>query len=101
PAAAGREKQARADESSSCAATVALAYVHVERGELPEARRCLRRADEILQQCPDKLIGAVACLVAARGFLAQRRPGPVAALAGRAPHGWSSAACLAARPVLA
>ena len=52
PVGAGRDNQARADESSSCAATVAMAYVHVERGELPEARRCLRRADEILQLVP-------------------------------------------------
>ena len=101
PAGAGRDNQARADESSSCAATVAMAYVHVERNELPEARRCLRRADEILQLCPDKLIGAVACLVAARGFLAQRRSGPVAALVGRARHGWSPAPWLEQRLLLA
>src|SRR3984957_13944509 len=102
-AAAGpdRDRQARADESSSCAATVAMAYVHVERNELPEARRCLRRADEILQLGPDKLIGAVACLVAARGFLAQRRPGPVAALVDRARHGWSPAPWLEQRLLLA
>jgi LuxR family transcriptional regulator, maltose regulon positive regulatory protein len=97
----GRGNQARAGESSSCAATVALAYVHVERNELPEARRCLRRADEILQLCPDKLIGAVACLVAARGFLAQRRSGPVAALVSRARHGWSPAPWLEQRLLLA
>jgi LuxR family maltose regulon positive regulatory protein len=101
PVGAGRDNQARADESSSCAATVAMAYVHVERGELPEARRCLRRADEILQLCPDKLIGAVACLVAARGFLAQRRPAPVAALVGRARCGWSPAPWLEQRLLLA
>ena len=101
PAAAGRDHPARADESSSCAATVAMAYVHVERNELAEARRCLRRADEILQLCPDKLIGAVACLVAARGFLAQRRAGPVAALAGRARHGWTPAPWLEQRLLLA
>ncbi len=101
PVGAGRDNRARADESSSCAATVAMAYVHVERNELPEARRCLRRADEILQLCPDKLIGAVACLVAARGFLAQRRAGPVAALAGRARHGWSAAPWLEQRLLLA
>jgi LuxR family maltose regulon positive regulatory protein len=98
---AGRSNQARADESSSCAAIVAMAYVHVERGELPEARRCLRRADEILQLGPDKLIGAVACLVAARGFLAQRRAGPVAALVDRARHGWSPAPWLEQRLLLA
>jgi LuxR family maltose regulon positive regulatory protein len=101
PAGTGRGNQARAGQSSSCAATVALAYVHVERNELPEARRCLRRADEILQQCPDKLIGAVACLVAARGFLAQRRPGPVAALVSRGRLGWSPAPWLEQRLLLA
>ncbi len=101
PVGAGRDSQARADESSSCAATVAMAYVHVERNELPEARRCLRHADETLQLCPDKLIGAVACLVAARGFLAQRHAGPVAALVGRARHGWSPAPWLEQRLLLA
>jgi LuxR family maltose regulon positive regulatory protein len=101
PGGADRDHQARADGSSSCAATVAMAYVHVERNELPEARRCLRRADEILQLAPDKLIGAVACLVAARGFLAQRRPGPVAALADRARHGWSPPPWLDQRLLLA
>ena len=101
PVAAGRGHPGRAGESSSCAATVAMAYVHVERNELPEARRCLRRADEILQLCPDKLIGAVACLVAARGFLAQGRAGPVAALTGRARHGWTPAPWLEQRLLLA
>jgi LuxR family maltose regulon positive regulatory protein len=101
PAAAGRDNLARGGESSSCAATVAMAYVHVERNELAEARRCLRRADETLQLGPDKLIGAVACLVAARGFLAQRRPGPVAALVGRARQGWSPAPWLEQRLLLA
>ena len=101
PAGTGQDTRARADESSSCAATVAMAYVHVERNELPEARRCLSRADEILQLGPDKLIGAVACLVAARGFLAQRRPGPVAALADRARRGWSPVPWLEQRLLLA
>jgi LuxR family maltose regulon positive regulatory protein len=101
PATAGRDRPARPDENSSCAATVAMAYVHVERNELPEARRCLRRAEESLQLCPDKLIGAVACLVAARGFLAQRRAGPVTALTGRARQGWSPAPWLEQRLLLA
>lgn len=100
PPAADRDHPARADENPSCAATVAMAYVHVERNELPEARRCLRRADESLQLCPDKLIGAVACLVAARGFLAQRRAGPVTALTGRARQGWSPAPWLEQRLLL-
>jgi LuxR family maltose regulon positive regulatory protein len=43
----------------------------------------------------------VACLVAARGFLAQRRSGPVAALVDRARHGWSPAPWLEQRLLLA
>ena len=75
PGPAGAD-QVRAGEYSSCAATVAMAYVHVERNQLAEARQCLRRADESLQLFPHKLIGAIACLVAARGFLAQAARGP-------------------------
>ncbi|MDQ2873341.1 MAG: LuxR C-terminal-related transcriptional regulator [Actinomycetota bacterium] len=83
------ESQAKAEHSSSRAALVALAYVHLERNELPEARRWLSHADEALQLCPDKLISAVACLVAARGCLAENRAGPVPDLVARALQGWS------------
>lgn len=83
--------QAKAEYSSSRAALVARAYVHLERNELPEARRWLSHADEALQLCPDKLISAVACLVAARGCLAESRGGPVPDLVARALQGWSPA----------
>ena len=82
---------AKTDECSSRAAMVALAYVHVERNELPEARRWLRHADEALQLRPDKLIGVLACLVAARGSLAQRHAGSALELVARALRGWSPA----------
>jgi LuxR family transcriptional regulator, maltose regulon positive regulatory protein len=86
---ANADDQARTSESASRAALVTLAYVHLERGELHEARRWLRHVDEALQLCPDKIIGAVACLVAARGCLAEDRAGPVPELLGRALRGWS------------
>ena len=59
------------------AATVALALVHLERNELDASRSRLKQADTALRTDPDRLIGAVACLVAARGALA-RDNGPAA-----------------------
>ena len=67
---------------------VALAWVHVERNELPEARRFLKQADAALGESPDKLIGAVAYLVAAGGALAEGRPTVAAQILTRARSGW-------------
>jgi LuxR family maltose regulon positive regulatory protein len=67
---------------------VALAWVHVERNELPEARRFLKEADAALGESPDKLIGAVAYLVAASGALAEGRPTVAAQILTRARSGW-------------
>ena len=64
--AAGRPRPAAAP-------LVALAWVHLKRGELPQARSFLKQADAALGQRPDKLIGAVAYLVAAGGALAEGR----------------------------
>ena len=58
-------------------AAVALALVHLERNELDASRSRLKQADAALRADPDRLIGAVACLVAARGALA-RANGPAA-----------------------
>ena len=58
-------------------AAVALALVHLERNELDDSRSRLTQADAALRTDPDRLIGAVACLVAARGALA-RANGPAA-----------------------
>ena len=100
-AGAGPGEQAKADESSSCAAMVAMAYVHVERSELSAARPWLRQAEEALELRPDKLIGAVACLVAARSFLARGQAGPALELVARARSGWSPATWLDRRLLLA
>ena len=58
-------------EFTSPAATVALACVHLERNELRQAHGQLRLADGALRIAPDKLLGAIACLVAARCQLAE------------------------------
>ncbi|HLN68627.1 MAG TPA: LuxR C-terminal-related transcriptional regulator [Streptosporangiaceae bacterium] len=67
---------------------VALAWVHLERNELHEARSFLKQADAALGESPDKLIGTVAYLVAAGGALAEGRPVVAAQIVTRARSGW-------------
>ena len=66
------------DRRPAPSAAVALALVHLERNELDASRSRLKQADAALRTDPDRLISAVACLVAARGALA-RANGPAAA----------------------
>ena len=82
----GDDAPGRAPVSS---AAVALALVHLQRHEPAAWQRRLNLADTALRAHPDRLIGALACLVAACGAVAQTR-GPAAAdLLRRARHGWS------------
>ena len=67
---------------------VALAWVHLERNELPEARSFLKQADAALGESPDRLIGTVAYLVAAGGALAEGRAAVAAQIVTRARSGW-------------
>ncbi len=96
------------------AATVAMALVHLERTELREAHSLLQEADTALGARPDKLIGTVAWLVAARAGLAERRAHATAQCLAQARSGWAvpdwleqrltqveSQACLAAGDVQA
>jgi LuxR family maltose regulon positive regulatory protein len=76
------------------AALVALAWVHLDRYELSEARRRLKEADAALDGTPDKLIGAVAWLVAAGGALAEGRAAAAAQIIGRVRSRWSVPAWL-------
>jgi LuxR family transcriptional regulator, maltose regulon positive regulatory protein len=76
-------------EFSSPAATVALAYVHLERNELRRAHSQLRLADGALRIAPDKLVSAIACLVAARCQLAEGATRAASDMIGRARLGWS------------
>ena len=76
------------------AALVALAWVHLEHHELREARDRLGRADAALAVSPDKLIGAVAYLVAAGVSLAEGRAAVAGQIIARARSGWSAPAWL-------
>jgi len=73
----------------SASAAVALALVHLERNELNDSRRRLKSVDTALRAHPDKLLSAVAGLVAARGSLAEGRAQTAAEMVGRARNGWS------------
>jgi LuxR family transcriptional regulator, maltose regulon positive regulatory protein len=68
-------------------ALVALAWVHLERNDLPEARSYLKQADAALGVSPDKLIGVVAYLAAASGALAEGRTAVAAQIIARARSG--------------
>ena len=83
-----RERHPLAKESNP-AATVAMAWVNLERNELGEARRLLKQADAALGASPDKLIGTVAWLVAARLGLVEARAQVTAQCVTKARSGWS------------
>ena len=76
------------------AALAALAWVHMERDELPAAGRLLKQLDAALSVSPDKMIGAVAFLVAACGGLAEGHGEAAARMVARARSGWSVPAWL-------
>jgi LuxR family transcriptional regulator, maltose regulon positive regulatory protein len=76
------------------AAAVALALVHLQRHEPAAWQRRLKQADTALRAHPDTLTAALACLVAARGALAQGRAPAAMDLLRRARHGWSPPAWL-------
>jgi LuxR family transcriptional regulator, maltose regulon positive regulatory protein len=68
--------------------------VHLERNELRETRRRIKQADDALAVSPDKLVGAVAYLVAAGGALAEGRAAVAAQIITRARSGWDVPAWL-------
>ena len=79
------------------AALAALAWVHLERNELRESRGRLKQSDTALVLSPDKLIGAIACLVAACGALAEGCAEVAAQIVARARSGWPVPAWLEQR----
>ena len=70
------------------AALAALAWVHLEHNELRQAHSRLKQLDAALGVSPDKLIGAVAFLAAARSALAEADPEAAAQFVARARSGW-------------
>jgi ATP/maltotriose-dependent transcriptional regulator MalT len=81
------------DHNPNPAALVALAWVHLERNELRQTRSCLKQADAALGVGPDKLIGALAHLVAAGGALAEGHAAVATQIITRARSGWPVPAC--------
>ncbi len=76
------------------AALVALAWVHLYRNELRDARRYFKQADAALGSTADKVIGTVAHLVAALGSLAEGNTEAAAGIIATARSGWSLPAWL-------
>jgi LuxR family transcriptional regulator, maltose regulon positive regulatory protein len=72
----------------SPAARVAQAAVHVERGEMRQAHGELKRAEAALRLHPDKMVGTVACIVAARKALAEGHPQVAIEIVRKARRGW-------------
>ena len=95
------EEQRPPPQRQGPVALAALAWVHLERDELREAGRLLKQLDAALGVSPDKLIGAVACLVAACGRLAEGHDEAAAQMVSRARSGWSVPAWLDQRLSLA
>jgi LuxR family transcriptional regulator, maltose regulon positive regulatory protein len=87
-AASSRDDQ-RSTDHAGRAALVALAYIHLERHEVNDARHSLKQADALLRAWPDKLIGTVAGLVAATGCLAEGRAREAGEIVTQARRGWS------------
>jgi LuxR family maltose regulon positive regulatory protein len=98
---AARGDHAHGRERGGRAAMVARAYVHLERNNLADARRELKNADLGPGACPERLITAVALLVAARGCLAEGRPAAAWEIVGRAVQGQSPVPWLERSLVLA
>ena len=71
------------------AASIALASVHLDRCEMQPVHHQLRLAEAALRAAPDKLISAVACLIAARCHLAEGHAPVAVEIIGLARQGWS------------
>ena len=75
------------DQYLDAPALVALAFVHLQRNELREARGLLKQADAALGKCPDKLLSTAAYLIAAGGALAEGRAATAVGIVARARSG--------------
>ena len=76
------------------AVSIALAWVHLNRHEIPQMHSQLRLAEAALRLDPDRLISAVARLIAAWHRLAEGRVLAASDIIGRARQDWSPPAWL-------
>jgi LuxR family transcriptional regulator, maltose regulon positive regulatory protein len=100
-AARPRDGQQSPGQRPDPAALAALAWVHLERLELRSARSRLKQVDAALGVSPDKLIGALACLVAACDAITAGQVGVAAQFVAKARSGWPVPAWLDQRLNLA
>jgi LuxR family transcriptional regulator, maltose regulon positive regulatory protein len=90
--AVGALQSSRGDQAGhiTAAASVALAAVHLQRSDMQEAQAQLKLAEAALGVWPDKLVGAVTCMVAAQRHLADGRAAAAIELIRQARQDWSS-----------
>jgi LuxR family maltose regulon positive regulatory protein len=81
-------EQRPAAQRPSPAALLALAWVQTEDAGLREAADLLKQLNAALTVSPDKLLGAIACLIVARGGLAERHSAMVTQYLAKARSGW-------------
>ena len=93
-AAVAAEEQRPPAQHPPPAALAALAWVHLEQSDLRAAGRWLKQLDAALGASPDKLMRAVACLIAACGGLAEGHGEAAAQMITTARSGWSVPAWL-------
>ena len=98
--AGGLADEALTGQSAGPAAPVALAWVHLDRGEFREAHTRLKLAEEALRLRPDPLTDALARVVAVRSALAEGHARPARAMLGRARAAWPLPGWLDHRMVL-
>jgi LuxR family transcriptional regulator, maltose regulon positive regulatory protein len=95
------EPDAGAEPPPNVPADIALAWVHVERSDLPRVRAALKRADAGLRAHQDRAAASLASLVAAWQYLAEGRCDGATAMLTHAADGWSPPAWLDRRLALA
>jgi LuxR family maltose regulon positive regulatory protein len=100
PASAG-EPDATAEPPPNVPADIALAWIYLERSDLPRVRTALKRADAGLRTHHDRAAASLASLVAAWQYLAEGRFDSAAAMLAHAADGWSPPAWLERRLALA
>ncbi len=76
-------------EHVAAAASIALALVYLDRHEIPQLHGQLRLAEATLRVNPDRLISAVARLIAGSRRLAEGRSPAALDIIGRARQAWS------------
>ena len=76
---------------------VALAWVYLQRGDMQRAHARLKQAEASLRICPDRLVSALACTVAAQRRLAEGHVSRAMEMIRQARQDWSPPAWLELR----